>query len=89
VQDETILSVRVTTRAPRDEVTGWTGDELQVRLRAPPVEGAANEALRRLLAKRLKLAPSAIDVVSGAVSRHKRLRIAGLDAATVRERLSS
>ncbi len=80
--------VRVTPRAGRDEVVGWQGEELRVRLRAPPVEGQANEALLRLLASRLDVAPSSIQLVTGATGRTKRLRVTGLSLAEVRARLS-
>jgi uncharacterized protein (TIGR00251 family) len=82
------LTVRVTPRASRDEVTGWQGDELRVRLRAPPVEGRANEALIRLIASKLNLPPSSIELIAGATARVKRLRIDGLADAEVRQRLT-
>jgi uncharacterized protein (TIGR00251 family) len=81
------LVVRLTPRASRDEIAGWQGDELRVRLRAPPVDGRANEALLRLLASRLDVSPSSIEVVSGATARVKRLRVEGLTDAEVRRRL--
>jgi hypothetical protein len=61
---------------------------LRVRLRAPPVQGQANEALRRYIAARLGLPPSAVRLASGASSRHKRLRVSGLSEADVTRRLS-
>jgi uncharacterized protein (TIGR00251 family) len=79
--------IHVTPRAGRDEIAGWQGDELRVRLRAPPVDGQANEALRRLLAKQLGVSASAVAIVGGTTSRHKRVRIEGLTADEVRERL--
>jgi len=85
--ESTLLTVRVTPRSARDEVIGWDGDTLRVRLRAPPIEGRANEALRRLVASALALAPSAVDVVSGETSRTKRLRVKGLSRDEVRDRL--
>ena len=88
MSDSVLLSVWLTPRAARDEVVSWQGDELRLRLRAPPVEGQANEALRRFLARRLGLPASAIELVAGAASRHKRLRIAGLSEAELRERLT-
>ena len=83
-----LLVVRVTPRAALDEIAGWQGDELRVRLRAPPVDGRANEALMRLLAARLSIPPSSIELVSGATARVKRLRFAGLSEAELRRRLS-
>lgn len=84
----TVLVVRVTPRADHDEVAGWQGDELRVRLRAPPVDGRANKALVRLLASRLNVPRSSIELVSGATARVKRLRVEGLSEAELRRRLS-
>lgn len=85
--DSAVFVVRVTPRAGRDEVVGWRGEELRVRLRAPPVEGQANEALRRLLASKLDIAPSSIELITGATGRTKRLRVNGLSLEEVRKRL--
>jgi uncharacterized protein len=82
------LRVRVQPRASRNAVSGEREGALVVRLTAPPVEGAANEALARFLGKALGVAPSAVSVVSGATGRNKVVRVAGLDAATARERLT-
>jgi len=82
------IAVRVTPRAGRDEIVGWQEAELRVRLRAPPVEGQANEALRRFLAKQLGVPATAIEIVGGATARHKRVRIEGLTADEVRARLT-
>jgi hypothetical protein len=82
------LRVRVQPRASRDALSGERAGALVVRLTAPPVEGAANEALSRFLGRMLGVAPSAVRVVSGASGRNKLVSVAGLDAATARERLS-
>jgi len=60
-----------------------------VRLTAPPVAGAANEALARLLGKTFGIAPSAVRVVRGLAARSKLVAIAGLDAASARKRLGA
>ena len=83
------LRVRVQPRASRDALSGERDGALVVRLTAPPVEGAANEALARLLGKALGVAPSAVRVVVGAAARNKVVSVAGLDAATARERLGA
>ena len=83
------LRVRVQPRASKDAISGEREGELVVRLTAPPVEGAANQALARFLGKTLGVAPSAVRVVRGATGRHKVVSVAGLDAATARERLAS
>jgi len=82
------LRVRVQPRASRDALSGERDGALVVRLSAPPVEGAANEALARFLGKALGVAPSAVRVVRGASGRNKVVSVAGVDAATARERLS-
>jgi hypothetical protein len=87
--DGLTLRVRVKPRASKDALSGEREGALVVRLTAPPVEGAANEALSRFLGKTLGVAPSAVRVVSGATSRHKVVRVSGLDAATARERLGT
>jgi uncharacterized protein (TIGR00251 family) len=72
------LRLRVQPRASRDEVAGVAGDAIRVRLTAPPVEGAANEALVRFLADRLHVARSAVALVSGHTSRIKVVEVSGL-----------
>ncbi len=83
------LRVRVQPRASRDGLSGERAGALVVRLVAPPVEGAANEALSRFLARTLGVAPSAVRVVRGATGRNKVVSVSGLDAATARERLGA
>jgi uncharacterized protein len=63
------------------------GDAVLIRLAAPPIEGAANEALVSFLADALGVPRRGITIVSGKKSRDKRVRIDGLDEATARERL--
>ncbi len=87
--DGLTLRVRVQPRASKDALSGERGGALVVRLTAPPVEGAANDALARFLGKTLGVAPSAVRVVSGATGRNKVVSVAGLDAATARERLGA
>jgi uncharacterized protein (TIGR00251 family) len=83
-----VIVVYVTPRAGRTEVAGEREGALWIKLAAPPVEGAANEALLRFLAARLGVPHSAVTLLSGATGRRKRVRIAGLDSATARERLA-
>ena len=66
------FALRLTPRAGRDAVDGVDVEgRLRVRVAAPPVDGAANESLIRLLARELGLAPSAVRLESGAGSRQK------------------
>lgn len=83
------LRIRVVPRASRDGVAGSHGDALKIRLRAPPVDQKANEALRRFLADRLDLPRSAMVLESGAGARNKRIRVTGISADEIRKRLSA
>ena len=81
------LAVRVTPRSSRAEVTGVGEDgRLHIRVTAAPVDGAANEAVVRLLASVLDVPPSAIAIVGGVSSRRKRVRIEGIDVDAIRAR---
>jgi uncharacterized protein len=68
----------VTPRSSRDQLLSWDGECLRVRLRAPPVDGAANEALVGLLAKSLDLPKASIFVKAGHTSRRKTVVFSGL-----------
>jgi uncharacterized protein (TIGR00251 family) len=81
------LSVRLTPRGGRDAIDGVRDGVLLVRVSAPPVDGKANAALCRLVAKALRVAPSRVSVVRGQASRDKVVRVDGLDAADAHERL--
>jgi uncharacterized protein (TIGR00251 family) len=85
--DGVVLRLHVVPGASRPGVAGVHGDALRVRVDAPAVEGAANRALVRLLAALLGVRPSSVEVVAGATGRRKRVRVAGVAAERVRERL--
>lgn len=72
------IAVRLTPKAKADEIVGMRDGVLIVRVTAPPVEGKANAALCRLLARRLRVAPGRISVVKGSASRGKLVRVEGL-----------
>lgn len=75
-QDETLLlSVRVQPRAKSDALAGPEGRYLKVRIAAPPVDGKANAHLRRFLARELGVPQSRVELLAGAQTRIKRLRI--------------
>ena len=82
------LSLRVQPRASRNAVVGWTGDTLNIRLTAPPVEGAANAACLTFLADLLDLPQSQLQILRGERSRQKVVRITGLTQEEVHARLS-
>lgn len=81
------LRVRVQSRAKRTEIVGVRDGALVVRVNAPPVDGKANAAVCKLLAKRLGVPPSAIAVVRGASARDKLLSVDGIDTAQLMHRL--
>src|SRR5687767_6180090 len=77
------FSVRVQPRASRSAIVGVHGDALRVQLAAPPVDGAANEALTELLADALGIARTAVRVISGAASRGKVVEVDGANVENV------
>jgi uncharacterized protein (TIGR00251 family) len=83
-----LLHVRVQPGARRNEILGWQGDALRVRVTAPPAEGQANHAVTDLLARALGIAASRIALVRGATSRDKLFRVERLSPSDVRARLS-
>lgn len=78
------VAVHVQPRASRSEIVGQHGAALKVRLQAPPVDGAANDALVRVLADALGLSQRSVRVVAGATSRAKTVEIDGTTEDAVR-----
>lgn len=78
------FDVQVVPRASREKMV-MMGDRLKVQLTAPPVDGAANEALRAFLGKALGVAKSRIEIVRGETSRKKTLRVEGVPASKLLE----
>lgn len=83
------ISVRLTPRASREAIGAVRDGVLQVRVTAPPVDGAANAALVRLLAKRLRVGRSAVRLVSGETARTKVVEVDGLTEDAVWARLGT
>lgn len=84
-----LIAVHVTPRSGRDEVVGWRGQELSVRVTAAPDAGKANVAVCKVVASALGLPKSTVTVARGETSRHKSLRIEGIDPATISARLGT
>jgi len=82
-----VLSLKVQPRASENEISGAVGNELKIRITAPPVDSAANEALLRFLSEKLDCPASAVQLIRGATSRHKIVAIHGLASADVIARL--
>lgn len=85
--DGAILDIRVIPRAGKTAFAGTREGALVVRLAAAPVDGAANTALIALLAQRLDVPKRQIAVISGEKARSKRVKVMGVSARTVSERL--
>jgi len=72
------VTVRVVPRSPKEGVVGFEGGVVRIRLNAPPVEGKANDALVRFLAKAVGVPRSRITLVTGERGRSKIVRVAGV-----------
>jgi uncharacterized protein (TIGR00251 family) len=86
-----IIAIRVTPRCAKPGIGGWRAgvdgrDELEVRVVEVPADGAANDAVIRVLARALGVSRSELSIISGAASRHKRIAIP-FDVAEARGRL--
>jgi len=81
------LALKVIPNAPRDEVVGWLGDALKVKVRAPALDGRANDALLAFLAEKLGVPRRTVTLVRGDKSRQKVVRVDGLDRPAVKQRL--
>jgi uncharacterized protein len=75
-----VFTVRVVPRASKSEVVGEHGGDLKVRISSPPVDGAANTELIKLLSKQLGVSKSHVEILSGHSSKTKQLRITGITA---------
>ena len=83
------FAVKVHPRAKRNAITGELGDALKIALTTPPVEGRANAAVIEFLAKILDVPRSSVTIASGETNRNKVIRVHGLSAAQVAERLQA
>jgi uncharacterized protein len=77
------LGVKVQPRASRNEVGEVLGNELKIKITAPPVDSAANEALLDFIADALRCPKSAVQLTRGATSRHKVIAIRGIPAEQI------
>jgi uncharacterized protein YggU (UPF0235/DUF167 family) len=87
------IAVRVTSRSAKPGIGGWRAgadgrEELEIRVADAPADGAANDAVEKLLARALGLSRSQVSIVSGHASRHKRVEVP-FDAEEFRRRIAS
>jgi uncharacterized protein (TIGR00251 family) len=83
-----LLSVKLQPRASKNEIGAQIGDELKIKVTAPPVDAAANEALIELLAEKLNCGRSRIEIIRGHKSRHKILKLHGFVLEEILPKLS-
>lgn len=83
-----VLAVKVVPRAARNELAGFQEGVLRIRLTAPPVEGAANQALVRFLADLLGVSRQEVEIVAGQAGRQKLVKVHGLSPEQVIDRLA-
>jgi uncharacterized protein (TIGR00251 family) len=81
------FAVKVHPRAKKNAITGVVGDALKLSLTTPPIEGRANEACIEFFAKLLKVPRSSVTIASGLTSRNKVIRVVGISAQQLRDRL--
>lgn len=77
------IDVRLRSRGPRNQLMGMLDGVLQARVTAPPIDGKANEALCRLIAKRIGMAPSKVAVLRGKKSRNKVVEVQGVSVTAL------
>jgi hypothetical protein len=85
--DGVLLSVKLQPRASANEIGEALGSELRIKVTAPPVDAAANEALLKLLAQQLHCPRNRVDIVRGHTSRHKTVKLHGLAPEDVVQKL--
>ena len=83
-----LLSVKLQPRASANEIGEPLGNELRIKVTAPPVDAAANEALVRLLADVLDCSRNRVELVRGHTSRHKVIRLHGFTEQEILDRLA-
>ncbi len=81
------FAVQVVPRASKNQIVGVVGEAIKIRLTAPPVEGKANAALINFLAETLNVRRAQIEIVTGETSRHKRVRVRGVTAREIENKL--
>lgn len=80
-----VFKVRVQPRAAKNQVAGLLGDAVKIRLTAPPIDGEANKALQKFLAKQFKVAKSQVELVSGHTGRNKFIRVNNITISEIQK----
>ncbi len=82
------FDIHVNPHASRMEIAGLQDGALKVKVTAPPVEGAANDACLLLLSKKLRLKKSQLEITAGAKGRHKTILVSDIDKAKLEEKIN-
>ncbi len=85
----TLLAVKLQPRASKNEICAPLGDELKIKVTAPPVDAAANQALIELLAEKLGCPRGRVELIRGHTSRHKTMMLHGFEPENLRRKLAS
>jgi len=88
-KDGVVISIHLTPRAKRDAIEGRHGEALKVRIKAPPVEGKANEYLLKFIAGKLSIPRANVAMIRGETSRDKQVLVTGLSTDEIRSRTDS
>lgn len=89
VADGVIIRIHLQPRASKTEICGIQGDELKVRVTSPPVDDAANRLCIEFFARSFKLPRSAVTIISGHKSRHKRVLVSGVSLHDISNHLTT
>ncbi len=87
--DGTLLAVKLQPRASANAIGEALGDELRIKVTAPPVDAAANQALVEMLADRLGCSRSRVELIRGHTSRHKTLKLHGFKPEAVLAKINN
>ena len=82
-----LFLVKLQPRASKDEIGAPLGDELKIKVTAPPVDAAANEALVKLLAEKLDCARNRVELIRGRTARHKTIKLHGFTVEQVLQKI--
>ncbi len=88
IPEGVVLSIKVQPRASANEIGEPLGDELKIKVTAPPVDAAANESLIRYLSEILEIPRNRISLLRGHTSRHKTLHVYGISPTTALAKLN-
>jgi len=83
MSDSYLLAIKVVPGASRSAIAGWLGDELKIRIAAPPEKGKANSAVLKLLATTFGIHKQAISIVRGHTSAHKTVSLSGIQQSDI------